>query len=88
MVAKDVYPPQLPIVALPGRPLFPKTVTPIAVDTDEVARLMGTVLESQNRLLGLVLRRAEPEDEPPPSRQAEVVSTVPRELHRVGVELE
>ena len=57
VVAKNVYPEHLPIIPLPTRPVFPKTVAPLVVDTEYLAKLAKTAIESPERLVGLVLAR-------------------------------
>ena len=68
VVASNVYPAQLPIIALPTRPIFPKTVAPLIIGKPEQARMISERVESQQRLIGLVLRRSSDEsargDEP------------------------
>jgi len=77
VVASRVYPERLPIIALPERPLFPKTVFPMLVDP-VTARVVKEVVESQTRLVGTVLRRRD--------ARADDVGVDPFErLHRVGV---
>jgi hypothetical protein len=41
VVARQVYPQNLPIIALPGRPFFPKMVMPLAVETPALAALVA-----------------------------------------------
>jgi len=84
VVASQVFPPRLPIIALPNRPMFPKTVAPIAVDSEAVGRLVAAATKSQERLVGLVLRRdGEGDEVHAPS--AGPVSSAAAPLHRVGV---
>jgi ATP-dependent Lon protease len=84
VVAKQIYPSRLPIIVLPSRPVFPKTAAPILVDTEGTTRLVGSVVESQERLVGLVLKREPRSDEPPPTGVSEL-KALPADVYRVGV---
>lgn len=85
VVASAVYPSKLPIIPLPSRPMFPKTVAPLLILSPPQLELIQEAVQSQERLVGLVLRRHEedepaaPGDEPQPALDDEV------ELHDVGV---
>lgn len=81
VVARQVYPQRLGIVPLPNRPLFPRMVAPIGIESPAVAALFKDALERNERLIGLVLRRE------PPEAEGDVTWQVPQadDLHRVGV---
>lgn len=81
VVASQLYPSQLPIIPLPERPMFPKTVAPILVDTPKLSRLVQTAIDSQGRLVGLVLRQdldfhGDTEGAPPDLRRVGVVAQI------------
>ena len=78
VLARHVFPNQLPIVPLPNRPLFPKMTVPIVIDNEALARVLVETAASRAKFIGLVLRRrAEESDETKP------VSGV--DLYDVGV---
>jgi len=85
VVAKQVYPQNLPVIVLPHRPAFPKTVAPLAVDSEPLAKLVAQALESREHLVALVLSRDSADEAAPPSDAAVVVPALPTEFHRVGV---
>lgn len=57
VVAREVYPDRLPIMALPSRPVFPRVMVPVALESPELKQLVKDVTQSGKRLLGLVLER-------------------------------
>jgi ATP-dependent Lon protease len=57
VVAREVYPDQLPIMALPSRPVFPRVVVPVELESPELKQLVKDVMQSGKRLVGLVLER-------------------------------
>lgn len=75
VVASHVYPERLPIIALPNRPLFPRMVAPVLLESPGVVQAVNDAIQSESRLVGLVLARAE-NDQPSPAAAR---------LHRVGV---
>ncbi len=79
VVARQVYPNKLPILALPSRPVFPKVMVPVELESPELRRLINDATTKGNRLVGLVLERRQPEGD---SRQEEVVEG---EVYDVGV---
>jgi ATP-dependent Lon protease len=85
VIAKNVYPPHLSIVPLPTRPLFPKTVTPLLVVQRNLVELVETAMSSQERLIGLVLRKQADEEAMPGNAPQAVATYRPDELHKVGV---
>lgn len=87
VVAASVFPPHLPIVPLPSRPLFPKTVAPIVVTQPALVELVETALKTQQRIVGLVLRRRADGDDGETSRDAPqtIADTRPEDLHEYGV---
>lgn len=79
VVARQVYPHRLPILALPTRPVFPKVMVPIELESPELKRMVKDATKSGNHLLGLVLER---ESEP---RQEGAASVVDGEIYDLGV---
>lgn len=57
IVAREVYPERLAIVPLPSRPIFPKVVAPIALDTPALVALARDAHESKSNVIGLSLLR-------------------------------
>ncbi len=78
IVARDVYPDQLPIMALPTRPVFPKVMLPLELESEELKELISDAAEGDG-LVGLVLER---QSESQDSLSAHVVEG---EVHDVGV---
>ena len=73
VLARHVFPPQLPIVPLPNRPLFPKMTVPIVIDNAELAEVLVETAQSQTKFVGLVLRRhAEESGDSEPVRGADL----------------
>jgi len=87
VVASTVYPPTLPIIPLPSRPMFPKTVAPLLITAPAQIELVKKALESQDRLVGLALARGEEADEA--ETKGDAPQSVPGgamvDLHPVGV---
>ncbi|MEM1032459.1 MAG: endopeptidase La [Myxococcota bacterium] len=87
VVANTVYPPTLPIIPLPSRPMFPKTVAPLLVTASAHIALVKEALSSQAPLVGLALARggeageAETKGDAPQS----VRGDGPVDLHEFGV---
>jgi ATP-dependent Lon protease len=61
VVARDAYPDKLPIMALPSRPVFPKVMVPVALESEDLQRMIKDVTQSGKRLVGLVLEREDTE---------------------------
>jgi ATP-dependent Lon protease len=94
VVASQVYPERLPLVAIPNRPVFPKMVTPLVLENAELVRLFEQIQEPKSALVGLVLRRPAEDSEngqseASPDQRAAIDSTaatvVESDLYRVGV---
>jgi ATP-dependent Lon protease len=51
------YPERLPIMALPGRPVFPKVMVPVELESPDVKRLIKDVSKSSHQYVGLVFER-------------------------------
>lgn len=78
VVAREVYPDHLPIMALPTRPVFPKVMLPIELESEELQELVSDAAGSDG-LVGLVLER-EPENDGQDGSQV-----VEGEVYDVGV---
>ncbi len=87
VIAANAFPPHLPLIPLPSRPLFPKTVTPLIISERPLIELIETALKSQERIIGLVLCRSKSLASGETSRSAPqaIATTKPEDLHRVGV---
>jgi len=78
VLARHVFPNQLPIVPLPNRPLFPKMTVPVVVDNLELAKVLVDAANSPAKFIGLALRRhTEETDDSEPITGADI--------HDVGV---
>src|SRR5688572_17519100 len=66
VVASQVYPARLPVIAIPNRPVFPKMVTPLVLERPEQLALFEQGPDAKQALVGLVLRRGVDDDERAP----------------------
>ena len=57
ILARELFPKQLSILSISGRPAFPKMTAPMVVDNDDMKQLLRDAIESKSKYLGLVLRR-------------------------------
>jgi ATP-dependent Lon protease len=64
VVASQVYPTRLPLIAIPNRPVFPKMVTPLVLERPEQLALFEQGADAKQVLVGLVLQRGAGDDEP------------------------
>ena len=64
VLAREVFPDQLPIIPLMHRPLFPKMQVPMLIDNEALKKVIREVADSRVRFLGLVLRKPAAEAEP------------------------
>jgi ATP-dependent Lon protease len=90
VVAARVYPQTLPILPLPMRPAFPKTVAPLLISHPAQIKMLEELLEVPQPLIGLVLeKRTSDRGSSPTSREApqpvESEPLPPERLHKVGV---
>jgi len=67
VLAREIFPGQLPIVPLNHRPLFPKMQVPMIVDNDPLKDMLIETSKANNKFVGLVLRKptANEEDDRP-----------------------
>lgn len=90
VMASRVYPQTLPILPLPMRPIFPKTVAPLLVAHPAQTKMLEELLEVPQPLIGLVLaKKPDSEQDGPTSREApqpiDREPLPPERLHSVGV---
>ena len=57
VVASQVYPEQLPIIPLPTRPVFPKTVAPLLLTQKHQLAMVRAALEKQERDVAIACPR-------------------------------
>jgi ATP-dependent Lon protease len=79
VLARDVYPEELPIIPIVGRPMFPRITAPTSIDQAELAALLAERFRRKLKYVGVLLRR-----EPAPGTEPAVVPD-PEELYGVGV---
>jgi len=80
VLARSVYPQQLPIIPIPNRPLFPGMTAPILIDNASLANMITGLAENQSRYVGLVLKKQTDQH-----MDQEDEETSPENLHDVGV---
>jgi ATP-dependent Lon protease len=85
VVASKVYPSTLPIIVLPTRPIFPKTVAPLIIAKAGQHKMISERLASQQNLIGLVLARQSRDGQTAGDVPQSVDHTKPNELYEVGV---
>jgi ATP-dependent Lon protease len=78
VLARHVFPSELPIIPLPHRPLFPRMTVPLVIEEPPLRDMLVAAANAEEKFVGLVLRRpVEGRDEAAPVRAAD--------LHDVGV---
>jgi len=78
VLARDTFPPTLPIVPMINRPVFPRMTIPIVVEDDKLKDMLVDAVRAQRKFVGIILQRqSETPDESAPVRAAD--------LHDVGV---
>jgi ATP-dependent Lon protease len=82
VLARALYPLELPILPLRHRPLFPKMTAPMLIDEPNLMKMMLDAAGSAAKFVGLVLRRPRPEAESENKEEARVTGA---DLHEVGV---
>lgn len=55
VLARDIFPPQLPIIPLNNRPLFPKMMVPMLIEADNLKLLLSERAQSDAKYVGLFL---------------------------------
>jgi ATP-dependent Lon protease len=79
VLAREIYPEDLPIIPVNGHPLFPRITVPVLIDNPDLVALLAQRVRRQSKYVGVILRRepnggAEPPKEPTPA-----------DLYQVGV---
>ena len=62
VLARDVYPSQLPIIPISDRPLFPKMTVPMIMDDEPLVKMLIELAETETRFVGIVLQREAEEE--------------------------
>ncbi len=91
VLARDLFPPTLPIIPIRSRPLFPKMTVPMIIDSPEMIQMLTDTAESDAKYVGLVLRKDVPEgtaDAPPNASDLHSVGVVAEILQTASVESE
>ncbi len=78
VLSRDIYPPQLAVVPLDGRPFFPRMTVPILVQDPYLLKLLKDLSDQGDKYLGLILRSK-------PREQGEGAKLKPTDLYSVGV---
>ena len=65
VLARDVFPSQLPIIPISDRPLFPKMTVPMVIDDPPLVKMLIAIAETESRFVGIVLRRPKENGEGP-----------------------
>jgi ATP-dependent Lon protease len=63
VLARHVFPSQLPVIPLSSRPLFPKMVVPMVFEDDALKKLLVQTAKSSSKFVGMVLRRTDDEND-------------------------
>ncbi len=80
VLARHVLPRTLPIIPLRNRPLFPEMLAPLVIEEPHLKELIGQLIKSDSRYVGLVLIRKQ--DDIPANQTRRWTS---KDLYRVGV---
>jgi ATP-dependent Lon protease len=78
VLARDTFPPTLPIVPMVNRPVFPRMTVPIVVEDKDLRHMLVETARSQRKFVGIILQR--PAEQPDQSKQIQA-----KNLHDVGV---
>jgi len=79
VLARDVYPEDVPLIPITGHPMFPRITVPVSIDNPDLIAVLSARLKNKQRYVGIVLRR-EPQPGAEPAQEA-----AGADLHRVGV---
>ncbi|MBN1655819.1 MAG: endopeptidase La [Deltaproteobacteria bacterium] len=80
VLARQVLPLRLQIVPLVNRPFFPKMMVPIVVEEARIKKMIGELVESESKHIGLVSVRPHEQDPTQPS-----IPIKSKDIYRVGV---
>ena len=69
VLAREIYPEDLPIIPVNGNPLFPRITVPVLIDNPALIAFLAERIRRQSKYVGVLLRRepapgAEPSPEP------------------------
>ncbi|MDD5704702.1 MAG: endopeptidase La [Kiritimatiellae bacterium] len=79
VLAREIYPEELPIIPVVGRPMFPRLTAPVAIDNPEMIAVLTERAKRKLRHVGVILRKdPAPGVEPGPLPD-------PDEMFKVGV---
>ncbi len=82
VLARDVYPEEIPIIPVAGHPLFPRITAPVSIDQPELVALLAERFKKKQRYAGVLLRRETASGSEPGK------TPTPADLHDVGVLVE
>ena len=85
VVADSVLPPNLPVVPLFDRPLFPKMMAPIVLGNNKESKALIKAVEENSQYVGLVLVKEQEEGEIHPAMIQRKPPESMEEFHRIGV---
>ncbi len=80
VLARQMYPRELPIIPLMHRPVFPRMTVPVQIEQPELIEAVVSQANSDHKLVGLVLVREAAQDPAEPERPVRGDA-----LHKVGV---
>ena len=78
VLARDTFPPTLPVLPIPNRPVFPRMTVPMVIEVDRLKNMIVNTVKSQRKFVGMVLQR---ETDLPPESEA----IRGKDLYDVGV---
>ncbi|MFO7870590.1 MAG: endopeptidase La [Kiritimatiellia bacterium] len=79
VLAREMFPQQLPILTLDNRPVFPRMTVPLTLEEEQLASLAGEKDRSKPKFVGLVLKRNSGKEEESPEPEGKA------DLHEFGV---
>jgi len=78
VLARDLFPSDIPIIPISSRPLFPRMTVPLIIDSEELINMLIETAKSRAKFVGMVLRKEKTE----PSESGKVRGA---DIHSVGV---
>jgi len=79
VLAREIYPEELPIIPVNGHPLFPRITVPVLIDNPDLIAFLAERIRRQSKYVGIILRR-----EPAPGAEPPKDPTA-ADLYAVGV---